>query len=65
MPNFELLLDNNAQIIKSKENEVKFFSTFHLRYAYPQNPLDAETKRHFNFGLIGGHATGTYQFQTE
>ena len=64
MPNIELLLDNIAQVIKSDKSQQTLFSTLDLRYAYSQIPLDKMTKEQCNFSLIGGHATGTYQFQT-
>ena len=40
------------------------FSTLDLRYAHSQIPLDKMTREQCNFNLIGGNATGTYQFQT-
>ena len=64
MPNIELLLDNIAQVVKSDKSQQTLFSTLDLRYAYSQIPLDKTTKEQCNFSLIGGKATGTYQFQT-
>ena len=63
MPSFELQLDNIAQIIKTKEKHPILFSTLDVRCAYLQIPLEIETRKHCNFSIIGGHATGTYQFQ--
>ena len=64
MPNIELLLDNTAQVVKSDKSKQTLFSTLDLRYEYSQIPLDKTTREQCNFGLIGGNATGTYQFQT-
>ena len=64
MPKIDLLLDNIAQVIKSNNNQQTLFSTLDLRYAYSQIPLDKPTREQCNFSLIGGNATGTYQFQT-
>ena len=63
-PNIELLLDNIAQVVKSDKSQQTLFSTLDLCYAYSQIPLDKTTKEQGNFSLIGGSATGTYQFQT-
>ena len=59
MPNIDLLLDNIAQTIKSYPKEQTLFSSFDLRYAYSQIPLDKKTRDQCNFNLIGGNATGT------
>ena len=64
MPNIELLLDNIAQVVKSDKSQQTLFSTLDLWYAYSQIPLHKTTKEQCNFSIIGGHATGTYQFQT-
>ena len=64
MPNIKLLLDNIAQTIKYDTNEQTLFSSLELRYAYSQITLDKKTREQCNFSLIGGNATGTYQFQT-
>ena len=61
MRNFDLLLDNIAQVIKSNNNQQSLFSTLDLRYAYSHIPLDKPTREQGNFSLIGGNATGTYQ----
>ena len=65
MPNIDLLLDNIARAVKSNENQQTLFSTLDLRYAYSQISLDKPARKQCNFSLIGGNATGTYQFQTE
>ena len=64
MPNIELLLDNIAQVVKSDKSQQTLFLTLDLWYAYSQIPLDKTTKEQCSFSIIGGHATGTYQFQT-
>ena len=64
MPNIELLLDNIAQVVRSNNKQQTLFSTLGLRYAYSQIPPDKPTREQCNFSLIGGNATGTYQFQT-
>ena len=65
MPNIDLLLDKIAQVVKSNEAQQTLFSTLDLRYANSQIPLDKSTREQCNFSLIGGNATGTYQFQTD
>ena len=52
MPNIDLLLDNTAEVVKSDKSKQTQF------------PLDKTTREQCNFSLIGGNATGTYQFQT-
>ena len=64
MPNIDLLLDNIALVVKSDKSKQTLFSKPDLRYAYSQIPLDKTTKEQCSFSLIGGNATGTYQFQT-
>ena len=64
MTNTDLLLDNIAQTIKSDTKEQTLLSSLDLRYAYSQIPLDKKTREQCKFSLIGGNATGTYQFQT-
>ena len=38
------------------------FSKIDLKYAYSQLPLHPETRKHCNFNILGGKATGTYRF---
>ena len=64
MPNIDLMLDNFAQVVKSDKSKQMLFFTIDLRYAYSQIALDKTTREQCNFSLIGGNATGTYQFQT-
>ena len=51
-------------MVKSDKTKQTIFSTLDLRYAYSQMPLHKTTKEQGNFSLIGGNATGAYQFQT-
>ena len=66
MPNIDVLLDNVAQSAQEGNGKpgTTYFSTIDLRYAYSQLKLDDTTKTPGNFSIIGGQATGTYQFQT-
>ena len=66
MPNIDVILDNVAQSVQQGHNKpgITLFSTIDLRYAYSQLRLDDATREQCNFSIIGGHATGTYQFQT-
>ena len=64
MPNIDLLLDNNVQVVKSDRSKQTLFLTLDLPYAYSQIPLDKMTREQCNFSLIDGNATGTYQIQT-
>ena len=65
-PNIEVLLHIIAQSAQEGTNKPRttYFSTLDLRYAYSQLPLDETTRTQCNFSIIGGRATGTYQFQT-
>ena len=64
MANIDLLLDNIEQVVKSDKSNQTLFSTLDLKYAYSQIPMDKATREQCKFSLIGGNATGTYQFQT-
>ena len=59
-----MLFDKTAQVVKSDKSKQTLFSPLDLRYAYSQNSLDKSTREQCNSNLIGGNATGTYQFQT-
>ena len=48
----------------NKKPGTTFFSTIDLRYAYSQLKLDDTTRTQCILSIIGGQATGTYQFQT-
>ena len=66
MPNIDVLLDNVAQ--SAQEDHYKpgttLFSAIDLRYAHKQLKFYEATREHCYFSIIGGQATGTYQFQT-
>ena len=64
MPNIDLLLDNIAQVLKTDKTKPTLFSKLDLIYTNSQIPLDRKTLEQCNFSLVGGNATGTYQFQT-
>ena len=65
MPNIGVLLYSIAH--SANEGTIKsgtpIFSTIDLRYAYSQLPLDEKTRTQCNFSIIGGRATGAYQFR--
>ena len=66
MPNIDVLLENIAQLAQEGTNKpgTTYFSTIDLRNEYSQLPLDETTRTQCNFSIIGGNATGTYQFET-
>ena len=66
MPNIDVLLDNVAQSAQEGHNKPgsTLFSTIEFRYAYSQLKLSENNRKQCNFSIIGGQATGTYQFQT-
>ena len=47
-----------------RQTKQTLFSLLDLHFTYSQIPLDKITREQCNFSLIGGNATGTYQFQT-
>ena len=47
--------------LKTQEGKL-YFSKIDLKYAYSQLPLHPETQKHCNFNILGGIATGTYNF---
>ena len=62
VPNIELLLDIIAQILERKKRTDTILNNWPSIRIFAV--LDPETKKQGSFSLIGGHATGTYQFQT-
>ena len=66
MSHIDVLLDNVTQSAQEGNGKpgTTYFSTIYLRYAYSQLKLDDTTKTQCNFSIIGGQATGSYQFQT-
>ena len=65
MPNIDNLIDTIQQNLNTSESqEIAYFSTLDLKYAYSQLKLDPETARLCNFNIISGERTGTYRFIT-
>ena len=64
MHSIDHLMDSVAVFISERKNKTAhyFFSKIDLKYAYSQIPLDENIKKHFNFNILGGKATGTYRF---
>ena len=58
------LMDSVAVYISERKNKQGkyFFSKIDLKYAYSQIPLDDNIKKHCNFNILGGKATGIYRF---
>ena len=65
MPNVEELLDGVSQIVTAQAAGTLFFTVLDLKYAYSQLKLTPQTARQCNFNIVGGKATGTYQFSTD
>ena len=64
MPNIHEMVDNvGAQIANDSVGEV-WFTNLDLKYAYCQHALDTFTSNQYNFSIVGGDITGTYQFLT-
>ena len=64
MPNIHELIDNVALQISEKPNGRVWFSNLDLKKAYSQLKLCDQTSKQCNFSIVGGEATGTYQFLT-
>ena len=64
MQSIDHLMDSVAVFISERKNKPGqyLFSKIDLKYAYSQIPLDENIKKHCNFNIIGGKATGTYRF---
>ena len=64
MQSINHLIDSVAVYIsEGKPKQGKYiFSKFDLKYAYRQIPLDDNIKKHCNFSILGGKATGIYRF---
>ena len=54
----------SQQISAPASQNITYFSTIDLKYAYSQLNLDTNTANHCNFNIISGDMTGTYRFQT-
>ena len=64
MPNIHELVDNAAAQISNDSAGEVWFTNLDLKNAYSQLSLDNFTNSQFNFSLVGGDITGTYQFLT-
>ena len=65
MPNIDTLIESISQQISAPAPQnITYFSTIDLKYAYSQLNLDTNTANHCNFNIISGDMTGTYRFQT-
>ena len=65
MPNIDTLVESISQQISAPASQnITYFSTIDLKYAYSQLNLDINTANHCNFNIISGDMTGTYRFQT-
>ena len=65
MPNLEELLGQVTLSITKDESMPLYISTIDLEYAFGQISLHPETRKHCNIAIIGGEATGYYQFKKE
>ena len=63
MPNLEELLGQVSLSITTDEKMPLHVSTKNLEYAFGQIKLHPETRKHCNIAIIGGEATGYYQFK--
>ena len=65
MPNIDTLIESISQQISAPASQnITYFSTIDLKYAYSQLKLDNNTANHSNFNIISGDMTGTYRLQT-
>ena len=63
MPNIDTLIESISQQISAPASQnITYFSTIDLKYAYSQLNLDTNTANHCNFNIISGDMTGTYRF---
>ena len=64
-PNIDTLIESISQQISAPASQnITYFSTIDLKYAYSQLNLDTNTANHCNFNIISRDMTGTYRFQT-
>ena len=63
MPNLEELLGQVSMAITKDEEMPLYISTIDLEYAFGQVKLHPDTSKHCNIAIIGGDATGYYQFK--
>ena len=65
MPNIDTLIESKSQQISAPASQnITYFSTIDLKYAYSQLNLDTNTANHCNFNIFSGDMTGTYRYQT-
>ena len=66
MQSIDHLVDAVANFISQRSTEpgTFYFSETDLKYAYSQILLDPYLRKHCNFNILGGQATGTYRFPT-
>ena len=64
MPNIDDLVDPVVDFIASKRSVTVWVTCLDLRYTYGQLALSTHTGSQCNFNILGGLATGTYQFAT-
>ena len=65
MRNIDTLIESISQQISAPAPQnIMYFSTIDLKYAYSQLNLDTNTAIHCNFNIISVDMTGTYRFQT-
>ena len=63
MPNLEELLGQGSMAITRNENMPLYISTIDLEYAFGEIKIHPDTAKHCNIAIIGGEATGYYQFK--
>ena len=63
MPNLEELLGQVSMAITKNEEMPLYISRIDLEYAFGQVKLHPDTSKHCNIAIIGGNATGYYQFK--
>ena len=64
MPNLDNVMEQVAEIVKSKSERSVRFTSLDMQYAYGQTELHPDTAKHCNFQIIRRKATGTYTFIT-
>ena len=63
MPNWEELSGQVSLDITKNEEMPLYISTIDLEYAFDPVKLHPDTSKHCNIAIIGGDATGYYQFK--
>ena len=64
MPNIDSLIQTISQTLSTAPQEIAYFTTLDLQYAYSQLKLHSDTARHCNFNIVSGDMTGTFRFKT-